>query len=180
MLLISWFSHIFMRGMLQQSLTYRQQMNSNNPLKARRLSEGSCWNGGEALMWDEQDNRGGGREGRELCERECRALAVSRVICPLISLTVHSTNTFFLSLFRLSSPVPISFYYSLTISISLSSSKAALFWECSIRKRRESRWWFRRQGFGFSAWSESIKARDSDRLWEYSLLVFKTEVFLSL
>ncbi len=122
-------------------------MNSNNPLKARRLSEGSCWNGGEALMWDEQDNRGGGREGRELCERECRALAVSRVICPLISLTVHSTNTFFLSLFRLSSPVPISFYYSLTISISLSSSKAALFWECSIRKRRESRWWFRRQGF---------------------------------
>lgn len=81
----------------------------------------------------------GGREGRELCERERWALAVSRVICPLISLTVRSNQDYspLLSVLFLF-PIPISFYYSLTICISLSSSKAALFWECSIRKRWEA------------------------------------------
>lgn len=65
-----------------------------------------------------------GREGN--CVKERWALAVSCVICPLISLTVCSNQDFFplLSvLFCLSYPIPISFYYSLTICISLSSSK---------------------------------------------------------
>lgn len=156
-------------------------MNSNNPLKARRLSEGSCWNGGDALMWDEQDNRGGGREGRELCERECRALAVSCVICPLISLTVHSTNTFFLSvLFRLSSPIP-----SLLITPLLSQSPFQIvkqhFSENVQSERGEKAGDdLEDKVFGFSRWSKSIKARDSNRLWEYSLLAFQTEIFPSL
>ncbi len=170
-----------MRDMLQQSLTYRQQMNSNNPLKARRLSEGSCWNGGEALVWDEQDNSGGGREGRELCER-APALAVSCVICPLISLTVCSNQDFFplLSvLFCLSYPIPIYFYYSLTICISLSSSKQHFSENVQSERGEKAGDGLEDKVLGL-VHGVSLLKRGIAVVCENSLLAFQTEIFPSL
>lgn len=94
-------------------------------------------------------------------------LAVSYVICPLISLAVRSNQDFYslLSvLFCLSSPVPISFYYSLTISIFLSSSKKQHFSENVQSERGEKAGDCWKTDFGFSTWSESIKVCDCNHL----------------